>query len=380
MNRPEPSAGLHAVGGACERAEVAQLAARVTALPARVNAAVGKSSREGRPTETRRLSWWTWLLLAIAWLVTFALGAVVLLRIFFHDGTFLLTGINAFTWYVYLPAYGCLLVALWKRRRWLAAANVGIIGCHLWWLAPDFVPDRRFATTTATVHPGIGAPPSLRIFFANVRTLNQERNAIWQEIEDRDPDIVVLVEAMWGWRDSFRKSSLPAAYPYNSGLDQVTVENFVFSKLPPKSIRDDWIAGRCVQTVEFPLGAETLHLVGLHAPRPMDLRDNIYADFWNRAMPMLLGERQPLVVIGDFNATQYSHVYQELKAAGLRSAHEDRGRGYATTWPNGTVPLPPIRIDQAFLSPDVTCLNISEGRGLGSDHKPLVLDIEIGRR
>jgi endonuclease/exonuclease/phosphatase (EEP) superfamily protein YafD len=83
------------------------------------------------------------------------------------------------------------------------------------------------------------------------------------------------------------------------------------------------------------------------------------------------------VVLGDFNSTQYSLVYHEITSLGLRSAHEDRGRGFATTWPNGENPLPPIRIDQAFLSPEVECLDIFEGIGRGSDHKPLILDIRV---
>jgi endonuclease/exonuclease/phosphatase (EEP) superfamily protein YafD len=91
----------------------------------------------------------------------------------------------------------------------------------------------------------------------------------------------------------------------------------------------------------------------------------------------LTAEPGPVVIIGDFNATQHSLVYKQLKNGGLRSAHDDCGRGYATTWPNGHWPLPPIRIDQAFISPDVTCLKIVEGQGAGSDHKPLILDIAL---
>jgi hypothetical protein len=90
-----------------------------------------------------------------------------------------------------------------------------------------------------------------------------------------------------------------------------------------------------------------------------------------------LEARHPLIVIGDFNATQNSRVYKDLKIGGLRSAHEDRGRGYVTTWPNGWSLIPPIRIDQAFLSADVTCQDITEGIGTGSDHKPLILDVQI---
>ena len=268
------------------------------------------------------------------------LPPVCLLRFYFHDATYVLTWINAFTRYVYLPAYGCLILALWRRRRWLAIANAGIIACHLWWLAPDFLPDRRFAAATTT-DSSVAAPKSLRIFYANVRNRNHERDALWRKIEEADPDIVVLVEFMGDWRESFRKSPLAASYPHNSGLNQVTVDNFLFSKTPPKSIRHDWFAGRCVETAEFPLGADSLRVVGLHSPRPMGIYGNDYAGYWSRVVPMLLEERRPLVVVGDFNATQYSRVYADLKAGGLRSAHEDRARGYATTWPNGAVPAAP---------------------------------------
>jgi len=94
-------------------------------------------------------------------------------------------------------------------------------------------------------------------------------------------------------------------------------------------------------------------------------------------IPEIMAEQGPLVVVGDCNATQYSAVYQRLTADRLRSAHEDRGRGYATSWPNGQLWLPPIRIDQAFISREVECLDIKEGEGRGSDHKPLILDIKI---
>jgi hypothetical protein len=42
--------------------------------------------------------------------------------------------------------------------------------------------------------------------------------------------------------------------------------------------------------------------------------------------------------------------------------------------------LPPIRIDQAFLTAGVECLAIAEGQGAGSDHKPLILEIALRNR
>lgn len=370
MNRSQPSTSVQVAGDTDERVEVADLAARISARSPRAAEASGNSRRPSR---------WVQLLLAAAWLITLALTAVALLRFFHHDGTLLLTWLNAFTRYLYLPAYGCLLLALWQKRRWLAAANAGLIACHLWWLAPDFLPDRRFATS-APADSSAEATTTLRIFFANVRFRNDARDALWREIEQADPDVVILVEFMGDWREAYRRSPLSAKYPFNTGLDQVEADNFIFAKSSPRSIRMDWVAGRCVETLEYPLGAETLRIVGLHSPRPMNVFGGDYIGFWQRVLPMLAGERHPLVVVGDFNATQYSRVYADLKSAGLRSAHEDRARGYATTWPNGALPLPPIRIDQAFLSPDVACRAITEGRGTGSDHKPLILDIELRSR
>jgi endonuclease/exonuclease/phosphatase (EEP) superfamily protein YafD len=94
-------------------------------------------------------------------------------------------------------------------------------------------------------------------------------------------------------------------------------------------------------------------------------------------IPILTAEQGPLVIVGDFNATEHSLVYEQLTSEWLRSAHDDRGRGYATTWPNRRNWLPPIRIDQVLLSPQVECERIVEGRGLGSDHKPLIVDVRL---
>jgi endonuclease/exonuclease/phosphatase (EEP) superfamily protein YafD len=86
---------------------------------------------------------------------------------------------------------------------------------------------------------------------------------------------------------------------------------------------------------------------------------------------------EPLIVVGDLNATQYSRVYQRLTGGRLRGAHEDRGRGYATTWPAGRYWAPSIRIDHALLSPGIECLNIDETTIPGSDHRGLILEVRI---
>ena len=304
---------------------------------------------------------------------------VGLMRVFDHDGTHFFIWLNAFTRYVYLPAYACLAYAIWKRHWLLALANIAVVSLHIALLAPDFIRDRRFDSVAAGTTASAEDSPKLRIFFANVRAQNTEHQALLEEIKAANPDVIVLVEFSWPWHLAYLHSPVFAAYPYGGGLENQGMGTVnVFSKIPLKSDKQNWFGGRGLQTIEIPVGSETLHIIGLHAPRPMNIGSDDYSGFWNCTIPMILSEKGPLVVVGDFNATQFSDVYQQLTADHLRSAHQDRGRGYATTWPNGQYWLPSlIRIDQALLSPEIECLSIREGEGRGSDHKPLILDVRI---
>lgn len=364
------------------RVDAASLATKVSALPSHLEPRAGQFADQANshsPSPARsgvfgRLFYW------LACLVTLLLVGVALLRLTYHDGTYFLIWLNAFTRYVYLPAYACLAWAIWKRRWILTLTNLAVVCLHIGLIAPDFMRDRRFDLAASGGTTGTSAAPSVRIFFANVRSDNTEYSALLKEIQDANPDVIVLVEFTWKWHLAYIRLPFFAAYPYGSGMKNETLGTVnVFSRLPLKSEKLVWFAGRGLESFEIPVGSETLHIIGLHAPRPMNMRsDDDYNGFWSRSIPMILGEKGPLVVVGDCNATQFSEVYQELTAERLRSAHQDRGRGYATTWPNGQYGLPSlIRIDQALLSSEVECLGIKEGEGRGSDHKPLILDVKI---
>ncbi len=367
-----------------EYKEAAGLAANAASVPHRLEPRAGQVDNSARPDsiiasrtprESRGITFW------LVCLITLLLAALAGLRILYHDGTFFLVWVNAFTRYVYLPAYVCLAWAVWRRHWFLAAANIAIVCLHISWLAPDYMRDRRFDSVAGAAAPAHSFQ-TVRIFFANVNGANTEYYSLLDEIHDANPDVIVLVEFGPNWQRAFLRSTVIAAYPYGGGRHYAGLQTVsVFSRLPVMSEKQEWVTGRTIETVDVPVGSEMLHIIGLHSPRPMGYHGNDgpdnYDAFWNYTIPLLLAQKGPFVVVGDCNATQYSAVYQRLTADRLRSAHEDRGRGYATSWPNGYFPLPPIRIDQAFLSPDVECVSIREGIGRGSDHKPLILDVQI---
>jgi endonuclease/exonuclease/phosphatase (EEP) superfamily protein YafD len=350
--------------------------ASVAAKPAETAADLaGRQQSTAKATSPiRRALWWGCYL--AAWCIVASLVALASLRIFAFDATYVLTWLNAYTRYIYLPAYVCAAWAMWQRRWALLAVSVLLIVCHVSWMAPDFVPDRRFDP-----QPGVttvSTSPTLRVFFANVKGTNREWNALLDEISAANPDIIVLVEFSWPWHIAFTKAPVMTPYKYGAGWQQWQIGSVcLFSKLPLKMEKQQWIGGRAVHTADVALGGRTLRLIGLHAPRPIAMPQHDYYWYWEQLIPKLTAEPGPLLIVGDFNATEHSRVYHQLTSGKLRSAHDDRGRGWATTWPNGKYPLPPIRIDQALISPDIECVRIVEGEGRGSDHRPLVIDLRI---
>ncbi|HEY4234293.1 MAG TPA: endonuclease/exonuclease/phosphatase family protein [Lacipirellulaceae bacterium] len=308
------------------------------------------------------------------WTITFGLLAIAAMRFAAHDVWDVFIWFNAFTPYLYLPAYIILATALWQRRWRLAAANLILVACHLYWVTPDF----RSATTYPTSAASAKASRTVRIFSANINATNPDHESMLNEIAGVDPDIVVLIEYRRWWTHSLRESPVLKPYKYGTNLDRpYDGEVAIFSRIPISNQQMIWIGTRVTDVVDISLGSSSLRLLALHSPRPFVEKPFDYHGFWSQAISLISQQTRPIVVIGDFNATQYSRAYQDLMSLNLRSAHTDRGRGYATTWPNGEDPAPPIRIDQAFLSPDVECLNISEGIGHGSDHRPLIVDIRV---
>jgi endonuclease/exonuclease/phosphatase (EEP) superfamily protein YafD len=320
--------------------------------------------------------WWSWHV--IVWTGTLTLALIAAARILYHDGLYYLTWCNAFTRYIYLPAYLGLAWAVWQRRGILALASAAIVACHLVWLAPDFLRDRRFDLPVTAPGDTPAKSPSLRIFFANVLQGSQEYDAMFQEVADADPDVLIFAEWGWAWDKAFKQSPVSADYAYGNSVTRPHYGMVnVFSKLPIKNELMNFIDGRLVDTVDLPIGSQTLRVIGLHAARPLAPDQRDYLSYWTQMIARLSAETGPLVVIGDFNATEHSLFYWQLKSMGLRSVHDDRGRGYATTWPNDMLGISLIRIDQAFLSREVECQRIVEGRGSGSDHKPVIVDVRV---
>jgi endonuclease/exonuclease/phosphatase family metal-dependent hydrolase len=108
-------------------------------------------------------------------------------------------------------------------------------------------------------------------------------------------------------------------------------------------------------------------------------------DFWRlqegRVIATLIADARrtnPLVMIGgDLNSTPESTVQQELRAAGLRDAHAECGRGDGLTYPADSAVK---RIDYLYLTGELRCTRAEVIVSRVSDHRPIIFEVVIPGR
>lgn len=311
-------------------------------------------------------------LLALGWTTVAGLGLVAAARLIAHDATFELVALNSFTPWLFLPVWLVLLGAVLTRRQALGAIAAALALAHLSWVLPG--------SLYAAPPPDPAHRVPVRLMTANLLAVNDRPDELVCELLEADPDVLVVQELSPRWLGAFEDAGLFERYPHS--IHRVRTDSFgagLLSKWPLVDAELVDLGGVPMPRATVMVDGRPLRVYGVH---PLPPRTREYTAQWERQLAWLHEELSretwPLVAAGDFNTTSHSRWYRTLTAGRLRGAHEDRGRGSATTWPNGLFPLPAIRLDHVLLSPEVACVAIHEGRGAGSDHRPVVVDLRIG--
>lgn len=303
--------------------------------------------------------------IAAATLAPFVVVAVA--RIVAHDAWLPLVWVNSLTEWLYLPAWGLLVWSVYRRSLAIGVGSALVAALHVLWVAPGL-----FSEGGSVPHPS----EAMRIVSSNVLLSHPNPEALEAELLRYDADILVLVEVSPRWGERIEAGPLRERYPHRvvavrSGPRGIAV----LSSRPFAASRTTDLEG--VPMIDVTFAEPRLRLVGLHLVPPIDAER---ADVWRRqldSLRQLARSRGPLVVAGDFNATDHSRGLRELEAPGLRDVHRALGRGLATTWPNGTALRPPLRIDHVLVSESIVPVRVREGRGIGSNHAPVIVDLAI---
>ena len=260
----------------------------------------------------------------------------------------------------------CILFAAMKQWRWLGAA----LCCAL--VSGASVAPWYFREASARSQ---NSPHKLRLLLSNVYAGNSRYNALVDLVRDENPDLVFIQEVTPKWAKALER--IRGVYPHGAILEDgvASLSRQSLLKAGDAGIGDYNGPGAEIQ---LNAGDQIVHIINAHTPAPMDERSlqlrnkhlDVIADRMNN-LP------NPKILIGDLNVTMWSPHYRKLiERTGLINARE--GFGVLPTWPtyyHSQVLMIPI--DHCLVSEDIRVINIRTGARIGSDHLPLIVDLEV---
>ncbi len=219
--------------------------------------------------------------------------------------------------------------------------------------------------------------PVLRLAVLNVNTANQEFERVREFLRETSADLVVLIEVDDRWMQEMKP--LQAAYPYS--MAEPSDDNFgiaLFSKVSLEHAEFIELGNSIVPAVSatFQIGTNRVTLLGVHFLPPANSEDAATRNAQFAALAQLArSNAPPIIVVGDFNSTPWSPWFSRFtRDSGLR--HSLLGFGFRGTWPTA-IPILSIPLDHVFVSESVTVVNHRLGPDIGSDHAPVVAEVEF---
>ena len=264
---------------------------------------------------------------------------------------------------------GAALVALLLRRPRLAVVAASLAAVNFAVLG---IPGSG-SVTAATSRP---ARPALRLVVANVEVGNRDFGAVRRLVVQARPDLFgvteltpimarQLGEQLPGYRTSVVE---PRKDAYGIG---------VYSRLPLLSAKVVRFPsdGPATVVARLRVSAKTVTVVVTHVHTPFAGSIHVrQLEALAAAARSQLGKR--VVVCGDFNTPPWTGPLRQFAAdAHLRDLYGSRAwAGYS--WPTWGSFLR-VPIDNCFVSNGVTVTAHHDGANVGSDHRPLIVDLGV---
>lgn len=267
----------------------------------------------------------------------------------------------------YATAALLLLVGFGLLRRWRWAGVAAVLLLLNGWLLLDYVPTAASAQAADA--------PDLRLMVYNIYYGNGDLDSVVDEIAAHDPDVVFLMEYSYDIQQAIEPQL--AHYPYRLiEPSRMTMGLALFSRVPLDNVQV--IRNR---ETRIPVFAATMlvderpvSFVGGHPWPPMGRWGGL-----NRAQTEAIGTvaaqaQGPLIVAGDFNLSQWSYALRALMAES-DVADARRGFGLMKTW--RYAPWLSLPLDHVLVSPQWQVVDYFHGAAGGSDHVPIVLDLQL---
>jgi endonuclease/exonuclease/phosphatase (EEP) superfamily protein YafD len=218
----------------------------------------------------------------------------------------------------------------------------------------------------------------LRVALANINHTNFDyvRFASWAEAELFD--VLVVQEINEGWASALEE--LNQQYPFSivSARDQGSgIALYSRTAMDSHSLELGEGDARPGIHASLKINDTTINIVAFHPRAP--IRKGHFAlrnQMLDSAATCLQGIANPKICIGDFNTSPWSYYYKNfLRQTQLKDAR--KGNGLLTTWPTFLIfRWFMIPIDHCLISKNIRVLKIETGPRIGSDHLPLIIDLQ----
>jgi endonuclease/exonuclease/phosphatase (EEP) superfamily protein YafD len=272
---------------------------------------------------------------------------------------------------VSLGAFVC--VWFWRTcrwRLWLIGLSVFCILLNGVEVVPWYLPPSSGTSLSAI---------TLRVFHSNVLVRNRNYASVMALVREVKPDLAVFQEVNADWLEALEalRDVLPYSYAERRSAG---FGNVIYSALPLQQPSVEFLGQLEYASLaaQVSKGGKTLSLLTTHPPPP--IRQELFQ--WRNQLlaaivPYVRSQTAPVVVIGDLNITMWSPYYKRLEAAsGWRNSRA--GFGILPSWsPRSWLPWLAIPIDHCLVSPELVVRKTQIGRKVGSDHRPLIVDLAM---
>jgi endonuclease/exonuclease/phosphatase (EEP) superfamily protein YafD len=270
-----------------------------------------------------------------------------------------------------LPAYALAVLAVLWRRRLLSAVALGLVVAHVVVVAP--------ALGAAPVPTRAADAPRLRVVVSNLHVLNPDPAEAGRALRRLDADVVVVPELDARGLRGLRRSGLIEDLPHVvAELGHRTETVGLLSRRPLDDVATRPGSGRELPRATVDVDGTRVRLLAEHTLPPLSVFEGMWRGRLVDLVREVRGVELPVVVLGDFNADRDHAPFRRLLDAGLRDAHDERGRGLARTFPSW---LPVLHLDHVLVrdgeDAQLVVRDVREVRLPGSDHLTVVADLAV---
>ncbi len=285
-------------------------------------------------------------------------------------GNSVLAAAQSLTPYMVLALAPTALVALCSRSyaAGLAAGATGLAG---------------LAVVAPIVFAGGGASADersagLTVASVNLLYTNERVDDIAVVLAERAAQLIAFSEYTAEHHHTLDRSPLRERYPYRIAAPGPGAEGVALWSQFPLSERSGpaTVNNNVDAVVAGPDG--DVRILSVHTPTPIYDFDPWVQDLATIADAVEHSD-EPMLLVGDLNASYWHPGFRDLLDRGFRDAHVDAGAGFSVSWPaGGSVPAF-VRLDHALTGHGLVSTSVDDFELPGSDHTGFAVSVAPAR-